>query len=95
MISIIDDDASVRTSISSFLRSLGYSVQTFASAEEFLQSGRLKEAACVIADVKMPGMSGVDLQALENRPQVGANDPRFVGPDLAPRPVEQFHGVRR
>jgi FixJ family two-component response regulator len=64
MISIIDDDASVRTSISSLLRSLGYSVQTFASAEEFLGSGPLNDMGCVIADVKMPGMSGVDLQAL-------------------------------
>lgn len=64
IISIIDDDASVRASISSLLRSIGYSVQTFASAEGFLRSGQLNDTACVITDVKMPAMSGVELQAL-------------------------------
>ena len=62
MISIVDDDKSVRNAASTLLRSLGYSAATFASAEEFLQSGRLHETACLITDVQMPGMSGVDLQ---------------------------------
>ena len=62
MISIVDDDRSVRNAARALLKSLGYSPATFASAEEFLQSGRLKETACLITDVQMPGMSGVDLQ---------------------------------
>ena len=44
------------------VRSLGYATATFASAEEFLESGRLRDTACLITDVQMPGMSGVDLQ---------------------------------
>jgi FixJ family two-component response regulator len=62
MISVIDDDASVRTATDNLLRSLGYAVRTFVSAEEFLGSARLNDTSCVIADVQMPGMSGVDLQ---------------------------------
>jgi FixJ family two-component response regulator len=63
LIAIIDDDASVRATTDSLVRSLGYSVHTFATAEEFLQSGRLDDLSCVIADVQMPGMSGVELHA--------------------------------
>jgi FixJ family two-component response regulator len=62
LISIIDDDASVRVATSSFVRSHGYNVDTFASAEEFLESSHLNDTSCVIADVQMSGMSGVDLQ---------------------------------
>jgi FixJ family two-component response regulator len=64
MISIIDDDASVRVATNNLVRSLGYPVHTFASAEEFLCSSRLNDIACIIADVQMPGMSGVELQRL-------------------------------
>ena len=64
LVAIIDDDASVRATTDSLVRSLGYSVYTFASAEEFLRSNRLDDLSCVIADVQMPGMSGVELQAL-------------------------------
>jgi FixJ family two-component response regulator len=63
VISVIDDDASVRTATDNLLRSIGYAVRTFVSAEEFLGSTRLNDISCVIADVQMPGMSGVDLQA--------------------------------
>jgi FixJ family two-component response regulator len=62
LVAIIDDDGSVRATTDSLVRSLGYVVQTFASAEEFLRSTRLDDFACVIADVQMPGMSGVQLQ---------------------------------
>jgi FixJ family two-component response regulator len=62
-IAIIDDDASVRATTDSLVRSLGYSVYTFATAEEFLRSGRLDDLSCVIADVQMPGISGVELHA--------------------------------
>jgi FixJ family two-component response regulator len=61
VISIIDDDASVRAATNNLLSSHGYLVHTFASAEEFLQSARLTDSSCVVADVQMPGMSGLDL----------------------------------
>src|ERR1700748_371379 len=60
-ISVIDDDASVRAATDNLLSSHGYLVRTFASAEEFLQSPQLHDCACVVADVQMPGMSGLDL----------------------------------
>lgn len=62
VISIIDDDESVRLATARLVRSLGYRADVFASAEEFLQSGRVRESSCLIADLHMPGMSGADLQ---------------------------------
>jgi FixJ family two-component response regulator len=64
VIAVIDDDASVRVGTENLLSSLGYTVHTFASAEEFLRSGLLNGTSCVIADVRMPGMSGLELQTL-------------------------------
>ena len=61
VISVIDDDASVRAATNNLLGSHGYRVRTFASAEEFLQSSELNNSSCVIADVQMPAMSGLDL----------------------------------
>ncbi len=63
VISIIDDDGSVRAATHNLVRSLGYGVRTFGSAEEFLRSPHLNDTSCVIADVRMPGMSGIELQA--------------------------------
>jgi FixJ family two-component response regulator len=63
LVAIIDDDASVRATTDSLVRSLGYIAYTFPSAEDFLRSNRLDDLSCVIADVQMPGMSGVELQA--------------------------------
>jgi FixJ family two-component response regulator len=60
-LSVIDDDASVRAATNNLLRSHGYTVHTFASAEEFLQSAHLNDTSCVIADVQMSVMSGVEL----------------------------------
>ena len=64
MISIIDDDASVRAATYRLVRSLGYVAHTFASADAFLRSSQLNDTCCVIADVHMPGMSGIELQNL-------------------------------
>jgi FixJ family two-component response regulator len=63
VISIIDDDGSVRAATYNLVRSLGHIVHTFASAEEFLRSPHLNDTSCVIADVQMPTMSGLELQA--------------------------------
>jgi len=62
LISIIDDDESMLESTKGLVRSLGYQVATFASAEEFLKSERVDDTSCLIADVRMPGLSGIDLQ---------------------------------
>jgi FixJ family two-component response regulator len=61
-IAVIDDDESVREAMKSLIDVLGYSVDAFASAEAFLDSKRFQITACVITDVQMPGMSGVELQ---------------------------------
>src|SRR6202790_1491742 len=61
VISVIYDDASVRAATNNLLSSHGYLVHTFASAEDFLQSADPDDVSCVIADVQMPGMSGLDL----------------------------------
>lgn len=64
VISVIDDDGPFRVATDSLLRSRGYTVHTFASASEFLRSPQLDEASCVITDVQMPDISGLELQAL-------------------------------
>src|SRR5262245_887825 len=63
MISIVDDDESVREATKGLVRSLGYSAATFGSAEEFLRSDRLHDTSCLITDVQMPGLSGLELQS--------------------------------
>ena len=63
VISVVDDDASVRAAMNNLLRSRGYVVHTFSSGAEFLRSPHLDETACVIADVQMSLMSGLDLLA--------------------------------
>jgi len=64
LISIIDDDESVRIALASLVRSLGLTASGFASAEDFLKSPDLQGTACVITDVQMPGMTGIELQNL-------------------------------
>ena len=63
LIAIVDDDESVRSAIHGLLKSVGLKTRLFASAEEFLASGQQSETACLITDIRMPGMSGLDLQA--------------------------------
>src|SRR5687768_16172922 len=62
LISIVDDDDSLRRSLGNLLRSLGFRVQEFASAQAFIGSQNARETACLILDVRMPGMNGLDLQ---------------------------------
>ena len=66
LVAIIDDDDLMRSALQGLLKSVGLPAQTFASSEEFLQSGRQRETACLIADIRMPGMSGLELQAKLN-----------------------------
>jgi FixJ family two-component response regulator len=63
LISIVDDDESMRESTKGLVRSLGYQAAAFASAEEFMQSECVGDTSCLIADVQMPGLSGIDLQS--------------------------------
>jgi FixJ family two-component response regulator len=65
-IAIVDDDDSVRGTLQGLLRAAGFSSRTFGSAEEFLGSGHHRETACLITDIRMPGMSGLQLQATLN-----------------------------
>src|SRR5499426_1661919 len=62
IISIIDDDESMRCAVKSLVTSLGFGAYTFASAEKFLQSPHLDHTSCVISDLQMPGLNGVELQ---------------------------------
>jgi FixJ family two-component response regulator len=62
LISVVDDDESVRESLPDLLREFGYDVRAFASAEEFLDSGSIDETGCLILDIAMPGMTGPELQ---------------------------------
>ena len=66
MVAIVDDDDLMRSALQGLLKSVGLPAQTFASSEEFLKSGRQHQAACLIADIRMPGMSGLELQAQLN-----------------------------
>lgn len=64
LIALVDDDESIRESLPSLLREFGFATQAFASAEDFLDSGCVGHAQCLILDITMPGMSGPDLQRL-------------------------------
>jgi FixJ family two-component response regulator len=66
LIAIVDDDDSMRSALQGLLESAELPAQSFASAEEFLKSGQHHQIACLIADIRMPGMSGLELQAQLN-----------------------------
>src|SRR5258705_13967525 len=62
LVAIVDDDDSVRMALEGLLKSAGFTARAFESAEEFIVSGQQLETACLIADIRMPGMSGLELQ---------------------------------
>ena len=66
LVAIVDDDDLMRGALQGLLKAVGLPARTFASAEEFLSSGQYRETACLIADIRMPGMSGLELQAKLN-----------------------------
>jgi FixJ family two-component response regulator len=63
LVVIVDDDDSIRSAVQDLLEAVGFPAQGFASPEEFLKSGKQQETACLITDIRMPGMSGLELQA--------------------------------
>ena len=69
LVAIVDDDDLIRGALQGMLKSVGLRSQAFASAEEFLASGQQHETACLIADIRMSGMSGLELQAALNDQQ--------------------------
>lgn len=66
LVAIVDDDDSMRSALLGLLKVLGLEAQAFASGEEFLKSGQQHQTACLITDIRMPGMSGLELQAKLN-----------------------------
>jgi FixJ family two-component response regulator len=66
MVAIVDDDDLMRSALQGLLKSAGLPAQAFASAEEFLKSGQQNQVGCLVADIRMPGMSGLELQAKLN-----------------------------
>jgi FixJ family two-component response regulator len=62
LISVVDDDHSVRESLARLIRSVGFCVQAYGSAEEFLSAGHDRDPDCLILDIRMPGMNGLELQ---------------------------------
>jgi FixJ family two-component response regulator len=63
VLSVVDDDTSVRIATGRLIRSLGFTVEMFTSGDEFLHLGRLQETSCLVVDVHMPGMNGLQLQS--------------------------------
>ena len=66
VVAIVDDDESIRGALHGLMKAAGFAARAFASAEEYLDSGEQKRTACLIADIRMPGMSGLELQSRLN-----------------------------
>ena len=70
LVVIVDDDELMRSALQGLMKEAGFRALTFASAEEFLNSGEQERTACLIADIRMPGMSGLDLQSKLNQDRI-------------------------
>src|SRR5258706_15435540 len=70
VVSIVDDDDLMRSALQGLLNAVGLPARAFASAEEFLESGQQHDTACLIADIRMSGMSGLELQASLNAERI-------------------------
>jgi FixJ family two-component response regulator len=66
LVAIVDDDESLRSALEGLMKAVGLPARAFSSAEDFLRSGQQHQTACLIADIRMPGMSGLELQATLN-----------------------------
>ena len=77
---VVDDDASIRKALSSLIRSVGLQVELFGSAEEFLQANRPEAPSCLILDVRLPGISGLDFQRQAGRGQHSHSDYLYYRP---------------
>jgi|SRR6516164_2228388 len=93
LISIVDDDALARDGICQLVESLGYKAIAFESAEHFLASSVLAETTCLITDVQMPGLNGLELQ--EALKAAGYQTPIILITAYAPRTVIRWQSVRR
>jgi FixJ family two-component response regulator len=76
IVSVVDDDASLRRSVRNLLTSVGFQAQTFASAEEFLASSECENTGCLVLDLRMAGMSGLDL--LKHLGAIGSRIPVVI-----------------
>ncbi|MOA35397.1 Response regulator protein TmoT [compost metagenome] len=93
IIAVVDDDDSVRTALESLLRSSGYKARTYCSALEFLNANACAEIHCLISDIQMPGMSGVEMH--EHLVAKGIHIPTIfitAYPALAPQPGANSSG---
>ncbi len=96
IVSIVDDDLSVRESLKMLFESAEFNAEIFSSAEEFLSAGRLGESACLVLDVQLPGISGIDLQ---NRLRADGNNIAIIfitaHPDAHTRELAMHAGAIR
>jgi FixJ family two-component response regulator len=90
-ISVVDDDPSVCEGLLDLLNSMGFAAETFRCADEFLKSGRVDDTSCLITDVQMPGMSGLDLH--EHLVRSGRTVPTILLTAF-PRPADQARALR-
>lgn len=89
-VAIVDDDDSVRSALQGLMKEASLPASTFASAEEFLQSGKQRQTGCLISDIRMPGMSGLELQASLRISDHSFNEHRLtekVERALSPSPI--------
>ena len=86
VVSIVDDDKAVRVALSSLIRSLGWHARMYESAEEFLSSGQVAHTSCLISDIRMPGMSGIEMH---ERLRAHGHAPPTIFISAYPTPVLQ------